>query len=402
MDRPPTPAWNSAARSVRLRRLVLPWALAVLVVLWLHALTLQGLAQMLPGLASETPAAPATRAFITRTVRIDNAAPKAAPAAPREAAPKPRPSKAPSNKQSTTATQSALAPAGTPLAQTDAQDPEPPQVPTLATGAPKTEVPREAARAEPGAAADGQALAVDGLSASGSVQTSSTAQALASADPTPAPVYDYLVPGSTRLKYDVSGVVKGFKYYVSGELLWLQDGKTYDARLEISHFLLGSRVQTSKGALTALGLEPLRFGDKVRSEVAAHFQRAKGLVSFSANTPDVPLLPLAQDQLSVFVQLAAMWGAKPARFDPGLQLPFQAVGPRSAENWVFVVGATERLGVDGREMEATKLLRENSADYGVRVEVWLAPALEYLPARIRLTQSNGDEVDMLWRKTEKP
>jgi hypothetical protein len=53
-------------------------------------------------------------------------------------------------------------------------------------------------------------------------------------------------------------------------------------------------------------------------------------------------------------------------------------------------------------MEATKLLRENSADYGVRVEVWLAPALEYLPARIRLTQSNGDEVDMLWRKTEKP
>jgi hypothetical protein len=197
---------------VRLRRLVLPWALAVLVVLWLHALTLQGLAQMLPGLASETPAAPATRAFITRTVRIDNAAPKAAPAAPREAAPKPRPSKAPSNKQSTTATQSALAPAGTPLAQTDAQDPEPPQVPTLATGAPKTEVPREAARAEPGAAADGQALAVDGLSASGSVQTSSTAQALASADPTPAPVYDYLVPGSTRLKYDVRGVVKGFKY----------------------------------------------------------------------------------------------------------------------------------------------------------------------------------------------
>jgi hypothetical protein len=211
-----------------------------------------------------------------------------------------------------------------------------------------------------------------------------------------------LVPGSTRLKYDVSGLVKSFKYYVSGELLWLQDGKTYDARLEMSHFLLGSRVQTSKGALTTQGLEPLRFGDKVRSEVAAHFQRAKGLVSFSANSPDVALLPLAQDQLSVFVQLAAMWGGNASRFASGSQLPFQAVGPRSAENWVFVVGDTERLKVDGGELSAIKLLRERSLDYDVRVELWLAPALGYLPARIRLTQSNGDEVDMLWRKTEKP
>jgi hypothetical protein len=223
-----------------------------------------------------------------------------------------------------------------------------------------------------------------------------------SADAPVLPVYDYRFPGSTRLKYDVSGLVKGFRYYVSGELLWLQDGKTYDARLEISHFLLGSRVQTSKGALTPQGLEPLRFGDKVRSEVAAHFQRAKGLVTFSANTPEAPLMPLAQDQLSIFVQLAAMWGANAGRFTPGLQLPFQAVGPRTSENWTFLVGAPERLKVDGRELPATRLLRERSGDFDTRVELWLAPALDYLPARIRLTQSNGDEVDMLWSRTEKP
>ena len=223
-----------------------------------------------------------------------------------------------------------------------------------------------------------------------------------SADAPALPVYDYRFPGSTRLKYDVSGLVKGFRYYVSGELLWLQDGKTYDARLEISHFLLGSRVQTSKGALTPQGLEPLRFGDKVRSEVAAHFQRSKGLVTFSANTPEAPLMPLAQDQLSIFVQLAAMWGANAGRFGPGMQLPFQAVGPRTSENWTFLVGAPERLKVDGRELPATRLLRERSGDFDTRVELWLAPALDYLPARIRLTQSNGDEVDMLWSRTEKP
>jgi hypothetical protein len=36
------------------------------------------------------------------------------------------------------------------------------------------------------------------------------------------------------------------------------------------------------------------------------------------------------------------------------------------------------------------------------VELWLAPALDDLPVRIRLTQSNGDEVDMVWSSTEKP
>ena len=395
LDLSPKPAWRSAARDHRRHRLVLPWALAlaVAVVLWLHALTLQGLAQMLPGLASDTVAAPATRAFITRTVRIDNVAPEMAPAAALPVAPKPQ------NKQAVRA----LLPSGPPLGQTQGEAFD--QAAAITTDLPTLDAPQAANIDEPGSrggAPESAPPAPAASAASTAGPAVAATQPSAVTNPTAPPVYDYLVPGSTRLKYDVNGVVKGFKYHVSGELLWLQDGKTYDARLEISHFLLGSRVQTSKGVITALGLEPLRFGDKVRSEVAAHFQRAKGVVSFSSNTADVPLLPLAQDQLSVFAQLSAMWGANPTRFTPGMQLPFQAVGPRSAENWMFVVGAAERLILEGREMPATKLLRERSADYDVRVELWLAPELDYLPARIRLTQSNGDEIDMLWRKTEKP
>jgi len=395
LDSPPKPVWRTVARHVRLRRVVLPWALAVVVVLWLHALTLQGMRQLLPGMAPTTTTAPATRPFITRTVRIDHAVPNVALTAPVPLAPKIQ-----TSKQAAPAVHAALPPTGVPLVQAESQALA--QVPTVPGDAPVHGMRTAAARAESGGPVGIQVSTAEAAAPSASGQTLGASQAPASAGTAAPPVYSYLVPGSTRLKYDVSGVVKGFKYHVAGELLWLQDGKTYDARLEVSHFLLGSRVQTSKGALTALGLEPLRFGDKVRSEVAAHFQRAKGVVSFSANTPDVPLLPLAQDQLSVFAQLAAMWGGNPTRFTSGMQLPFQAVGPRSAESWMFVVGAMERLSVDGREMPATKLLRERSADYDVRVELWLAPELDHLPARIRLTQSNGDEIDMLWRKTEKP
>ena len=214
--------------------------------------------------------------------------------------------------------------------------------------------------------------------------------------------YNYLFPASTRLKYDVAGIVKGFKYVVSGDLLWLHGGSNYTARLEISHFLLGSKVQTSKGAITLRGLEPVRFGEKVRSEVAAHFERDKGKVSFSANTPDVPIMPLAQDQVSIFVQLAAMFAADGQAFVPGSKLVFQAVGARGSEDWEFRVQAPERLKIQGKEWTAYKLLREHRAEYDTRAELWLAQELEGMPIRIRLSQTSGDEIDMVWTRSQKP
>ncbi len=407
--RPGSIAQPSVARAARWPAGVLALSLAALGVLWLHALALQGLAQALPGRGTDAAASPVTRSFITRTVQFDNGAAKA----PAATAPAPAPTTAPKPVRKPAgaaflATPGPLAAQPAPIAP--AADPNPlpataPQDSVAVADAAKAPAaaagPAEAASAPPA----GLAPPPPPLTPAPALPSGAQPAALAgtgSADAPALAVYDYRFPGSTRLKYEVSGLVKGFRYFVSGELLWLQDGKSYDARLEISHFLLGSRVQSSKGELTPRGLEPLRFGDKVRSEVAAHFQRAKGLVSFSANTPDVPLMPLAQDQLSIFVQLAAMWGANPGRFTPGLQLPFQAVGPRTSENWVFLVGAPERLTIDGRAMPATRLLRERSGDFDTRVELWLAPALDYLPARIRLTQSNGDEVDMVWSRTEKP
>ena len=248
------------------------------------------------------------------------------------------------------------------------------------------------------------------LAAADTAATANNKAAHAAPDNTPTPtvkplpakaVRSFVVPPPARLKYAIKGEVKGFPYHVNGDLQWAQDGKTYDARMEISHVLLGSRVQTSTGQLTSHGLEPTRFGDKVRSEVAAHFDYEKNKVTFSANTPDVPLLAGAQDQLSVFMQLAAMFGADPRGFPQGSTLPFQAVGPRSAESWVFTVGATETLQMPGGDVAAMRLWRDPSGEYDPKVEVWLAADVGFLPVRIRLTQPNGDYVDQQWRETLK-
>jgi hypothetical protein len=216
------------------------------------------------------------------------------------------------------------------------------------------------------------------------------------------PTAHFLFPPSVRLDYEVRGQARGFGYTVNGQLLWQQDGSHYDARMEMSHFLLGSRVQTSKGVITGKGLEPSRFGDKVRSEVAAHFDRDTGKVTFSANTPDVALQAGAQDQLSVFLQLGAMLAAQPERYPSGSEITFQAVGPRSSEQWTFKVSETELLTLPGGPMPAIHLARLPSAQYDTQADIWLAPQMGYLPVRIKVTQSNGDFADQLWRGTQNP
>jgi hypothetical protein len=210
------------------------------------------------------------------------------------------------------------------------------------------------------------------------------------------------LPAPVRLKYDVLGEVKGFNYNVSGELLWTVNGDQYDAKLEIRAFLLGSRTQTSRGRLTAQGLEPKRFGDKVRSEVAAHFEYDQRQVIFSANTPRAELLPGAQDHLSVFVQLASWVQANPKGFAEGRVIELQAVGPRDALPWRFTVQGMDRLKLPGGEIDALKLTRPPARPFDLSAEVWLAPSLGYLPARIKLTQDNGDFVDQQWVSSSAP
>ncbi len=222
----------------------------------------------------------------------------------------------------------------------------------------------------------------------------------ASATPSLSAMGSYRAPSGARLRYDLQGIAKGFGYSAKAELLWQPDASQYDARLEVSHFLLGSRVQTSQGQLTAEGLLPRRFGDKVRSEQAAHFQRDKGLITYSANTPDAALLAGTQDRLSVFIQISGLLGAEPLRWGPGAVMSFNTTGARDTEVWSFQLSGIEQLKLPFGTLDAVRLVRQEQKQYDQRVELWMAPSLEHLPVRIRITQTSGDQVDLLLRSKE--
>ncbi|MET0311907.1 MAG: DUF3108 domain-containing protein [Burkholderiaceae bacterium] len=210
------------------------------------------------------------------------------------------------------------------------------------------------------------------------------------------------IPGSTRLKYNVNGEVKGMAYTANAELLWLHDGARYDARLEVGAALGRSRVQTSSGRLTTAGLAPTRFSDRSRSEVAAHFDAEKGRVTFSGNREPATLEAGAQDRLSIFLQLTALLAGDPARYPAGTEIAVQTIGPNLAEPWIFRVEGMETVRLPDREIPALKLSRSQRHPYDTRADLWFAPSLDYLPARIRLTLANGDSLEQLLRSADKP
>jgi len=210
------------------------------------------------------------------------------------------------------------------------------------------------------------------------------------------------LPPPARLEFDVVGRAKGLNYHASAELLWQHDGASYRAHQEIRVLFLGSRAQDSVGSITAHGLQPRRFGDRSRSERAAHFDFAAGRVTFSANTPAAPIEAGAQDRLSVFLQLGGMLAAAPERYGPGTQIAMTTVSARAADIWTFTVEGEQMLELPIGTLAAVPLQRLPRREYDQKAQVWLAPSLGYLPVRIRLTEANGDFAELNLQSREAP
>lgn len=206
------------------------------------------------------------------------------------------------------------------------------------------------------------------------------------------------LPGSVRLKFSATGQLGSAPMNLFGELEWRQDGQAYDARLSMGALFVTLRSQHSQGVIGPGGIEPTRFSDSRKREVASHFVRDQGQVVFSNNAPPVALMPGAQDRLSVMLQLGALMAGDPARYTTDGAIAIQTVGTRDADLWIFKIGEEEQLHLPAGDFVARKLTRNARKPYDDTVELWLAPALGYLPVRFKLTQANGDFADMRLRE----
>jgi hypothetical protein len=212
----------------------------------------------------------------------------------------------------------------------------------------------------------------------------------------------FVWPAPVLLSYELSGTSKGVRYNASASISWKQLDNSYQLRHEIQAFVFGKRSQTSAGQMGATGLLPARFGDQFRQEQAAHFDRAKGLLIYSANTPSQAIEEGAQDRVSLFVQLAAAMAGTPDLRSLGQTLSFQVVSAKQAEVWTFAVLGNEKITTPLGDLDSLKLHRVPRNEYDQKIDMWLSPAHGYLPARLRITQANGDVIEETLKSVGKP
>ncbi|CUA91786.1 DUF3108 domain-containing protein [Comamonas thiooxydans] len=357
-------------------------------VLAAHGLLLWGLPELSP------PDKAAADQIVMETRMLQ--APPPPPPAP--AAPKPAPAPAPRPQASPRAPAPAPVPAPVPDEQESEPNPPPVQEPqtqeTPGTEAPaNTELP--AAAAEPAPEPMAEPPEANGADTARPIQVTPAG----SAPLPPDSVLPVTLPNSATLEFNASGQVKGFQYSAGAQLQWQHDGQYYQARQSISMFLLGERAQTSEGLITPKGLQPLNFSDKGRKTQSAAFDVASGKAHYSGGQTDAAIGDGVQDRLSVFLQLSALMAAAPDKYPPGTLIELTTSSARSAVRWQFRVGASEALelpfgGVMALRLD--KLPGKSSSDQ--RGSVWLAPSMQYLPVRIKLTQGQDDFVDLQLRK----
>ena len=202
------------------------------------------------------------------------------------------------------------------------------------------------------------------------------------------------LPPSALLSYQLSGQEKGIQYQASGELRWQHNASAYAMSLSVRAFLLGSRHWRSMGQINNTGLSPTRFSDSWRSERAAHFDRPNQRIVFSNNAPTAPLQPGAQDQVSLYAQLAAAMAQSGKRMQPGTRLQIQTATVRDALPWLLTLEKLETLQIDGQSVEAVKWVCQPRNRFDAQVEFWVSAAHDWLPARIRITQVSGSFIDL--------
>jgi hypothetical protein len=216
-----------------------------------------------------------------------------------------------------------------------------------------------------------------------------------------APAFEW--PPSTRLRYVLTGHYRG-PIDGSAQVQWLRQGSRYQVHLDVHigppFAALIERQMSSDGVLGPDGLRPRRYDE--RTQVAFREPRALSLY-FDGDTVQLaggrsaPRPPGVQDAVSQFVQLTWRFTLQPALLAEGTVIELPLALPRRVETWFYEVRGRETLWTPAGAVETVhvKPRREPRPGGDLVAEMWFAPALQYLPVRIRIRQDAETFIDLL-------
>ena len=255
--------------------------------------------------------------------------------------------------------------------------------------------PPAAAPAEPDAAADaGQAGAAPATPAIESAQAQPEPASKAE-PPTDVKRWQVALPPSARFELDVKRKdADGTNWSGSASIGWQTDGASYKATQEVGISLLIARVNllevNSEGTINEFGIAPAKFSEKRRnrSATATHFNQQEQKITFSASDRSVPLTAGAQDRATLLFQLAGIGRADVNQF--GKPMDILVGEDRNAQVYSFLLVGEDELETKMGKLVTWHLARPpKPGSYSAKLDIWLAPSLDWYPVQIRNTEGNG-------------
>ena len=213
-------------------------------------------------------------------------------------------------------------------------------------------------------------------------------------------------PASTRMSYTLTGNYRG-EVNGSAQVEWIRVGSHYQMHLDLvvgpSFAPLITRRMSSDGEITADGLAPRRYDQDTKVVLR---ERRRVTMSFEpgsvvlANGERRDSAPGVQDTASQFVQLTYVFSTRPEMLRVGGSVEFPLALPHRVGVWVYDVVDEETLATPFGPLPSIHLKprvgRQKPGD--LSIEIWFAPQLRYLPARIRIEQDEGNYIDVLLAK----
>lgn len=210
------------------------------------------------------------------------------------------------------------------------------------------------------------------------------------------PARAFGLPPPADLKYVIKAEQKGLSLDGEATVTWrAADGKytlTSESRASILGKILENR---SEGTVDEHGLAPDKFTEKRfrKDPYTVTFDRAARAIRFTEGQLSYPIKGGEQDRASVSWQLASMARAMPGKFVPGSEWRIFVAGRRDAEAWRFKVAKTEKLRTPMGQLDAVHLVKAPSTgSKEQQIDIWLAPAHEWYPVKVRFSDKGGDDV----------
>ncbi|MBS0307796.1 MAG: DUF3108 domain-containing protein [Proteobacteria bacterium] len=207
----------------------------------------------------------------------------------------------------------------------------------------------------------------------------------------------FQLPPSADLHYLIKAKQSGIMLDGNALMKWQASDGKFMLDTETRAMLLGKILEThTEGNIDDYGLAPVSSNEKRlrRDATSVSFDRAAKTLRFSDAAATYPLNGGEQDRNSIVWQLVANARGASKKFTAGSQWQYFVAGMHDAEAWTFKVGKTEKIESSLGLLHAVRVTRTQPAgDNKQQIDIWLAPALDWYPVRVRQTEPNGDYIE---------